>query len=138
MRAIRWASYPQVAATGQARAWLEVQALLSLAPTTLAAYGRALEDYLTFCQRAVLPITEATKATIAAYVDDMTRRPNPRGDAVRYLHSGTGLANATMQQRLTVVRLFYDQLIDDRQRQDERNPVGRGTFTPGRAFAGKR
>jgi len=43
-----------------------------------------------------------------------------------------------MQQRLTVVRLLYDYLIDERIRLDQRNPVGKGKFTPGRAFAGKR
>jgi integrase/recombinase XerD len=68
----------------------------------------------------------------------MTHRSNPKGDTIRYLHRGIGLANATMQQRLTVVRLLYDYLIDERIRQDQRNPVGKGKFTPGRTFAGKR
>jgi integrase/recombinase XerD len=43
-----------------------------------------------------------------------------------------------MQQRLTVVRLLYAYFIDERIRSAEQNPVGRGRFTPGRAFAGKR
>jgi integrase/recombinase XerD len=75
---------------------------------------------------------------VVAYIAEMTQRPNPRGDAVRYLHSGVGLANATMQQRLTVVRLLYGYFIDERIRCAEQNPVGRGRFTPGRAFAGRR
>ncbi len=90
------------------------------------------------CQRTARPFLEATKADIIAYIDDMTHRSNPKGENIRYLHSGVGLANSTMQQRLTVVRLLYDYLIDERLRLDQRNPVGKGKFTPGRAFAGKR
>ena len=40
------------------------------------------------------------------------------------LDSGAGLANATLQLRVTVVRLFYDFLVEERVR--DRNPVGRG------------
>ena len=46
------------------------------------------------------------------------------------LDSGAGLANATLQQRLVPVRLFYDFLIEEGLR--ESNPVGRGRYTPGR------
>jgi integrase len=41
-----------------------------------------------------------------------------------------------MQQRLTVVRLFYDYLVEENLRQD--NPVGRGRYTPGTGFSGTR
>jgi integrase/recombinase XerD len=51
------------------------------------------------------------------------------------LDSGTRLANATLQQRLTAVRLFYDYLIEEGIRQD--HPVGRGRYTPGKGFGGK-
>ena len=138
MESIRWEFYPSVAENQYARSWLEIQSKLGLASNTIRAYGRGANDYLVFCQRSGCPFLEATQADIVAYVDDMTHRPNPKGDHIRYLHSGTGLANATMQQRLTVVRLLYDYLIDERLRSDERNPVGKGKYTPGRAFAGKR
>lgn len=138
MENIRWEFYPSVAENQHARSWLEIQSKLGLASNTIRAYGRGANDYLVFCQRSDRPFLEATQADIVAYVDDMTHRPNPRGDHIRYLHTGTGLANATMQQRLTVVRLLYDYLIDERIRSDERNPVGKGKYTPGRAFAGKR
>jgi len=52
------------------------------------------------------------------------------------LDSGAGLANATLQQRLTAVRLFYDYLIEEGMRTD--NPVGRGRYTPGKGFGGAR
>jgi integrase len=48
------------------------------------------------------------------------------------LDSGSGLANATLQQRLVPVRLFYDFLVEEGVR--ESNPVGRGRYTPGRRF----
>ena len=51
------------------------------------------------------------------------------------IDSGAGLANATMQQRLVPVRLFYDYLIEEGVR--ESNPVGRGRYTPGRRFGGQ-
>src|SRR6266700_2537550 len=138
MDTIRWEFYPQVAENPHARTCLETQMLLGLAQSTIHAYGRGANDYLAFCQRTTRTFIEATKADIVAYIDDMTHQANPRGDNIRYLHSGVGLANSTMQQRLTVVRLLYDYLIDERIRLDQRNPVGKGKFTPGRAFAGKR
>jgi len=53
------------------------------------------------------------------------------------LDSGAGLSNATLQQRLVSVRLFYDFLIEEGLRDS--NPVGRGRYTPGRHFgAGSR
>jgi hypothetical protein len=50
------------------------------------------------------------------------------------IDSGSGLANATIQQRLVPVRLFYDHLMEEGLR--ESNPVGRGRYTPGRKRAG--
>ncbi len=52
------------------------------------------------------------------------------------LDSGAGLSNATMQQRLTAVRLFFDFLIEEGGR--DTNPVGRGRYTAGKGFGGKR
>jgi integrase len=51
------------------------------------------------------------------------------------IDSGAGLANATIQQRLVSVRLFYDFLMEEGLR--ESNPVGRGRYTPGRRQSGQ-
>ena len=59
-----------------------------------------------------------------AYVRDLRERPGRHGANVVALDSGAGLANATLQLRVTVVRLFYDFLVEERVR--DRNPVGRG------------
>src|SRR5207244_3991311 len=69
-------------------------------------------------------------------VRDLASRPNARGSKVVSLDSGAGLANATLHQRLVAVRLFYDYLVEERKRSD--NPVGRGRYTPGKAFGGHR
>lgn len=50
------------------------------------------------------------------------------------IDSGAGLANATIQQRLVPVRLFYDFLMEEGVRAS--NPLGRGRYTPGRQFRG--
>ncbi len=136
MAGVRWDRFPLVDGTPPARTWLQIQADLGLAETTIDAYGRALEDYLRFSERMVFSPDQATRAHIASYVRDLTTRPSQRGAAVRTLDSGARLANATMQQRVTAVRLFYDYLIEEGVRVD--NPVGRGRYTPGKGFGGAR
>jgi integrase/recombinase XerD len=133
---VRWERYPLIHADLLARGWLQIQADLGLASNTIEAYGRALQDYLSFSsQLAVVPET-AGRAHVVAYVRELTTRPSPRGASVRVLDSGAGLANATLQQRLVAVRLFYDHLIEEGVRTD--NPAGRGRYTPGKAFGGTR
>src|SRR5207237_5097794 len=109
---------------------------LGLAPRTIEGYARGLANYFAICDRnGVDPLT-AQRAEIARYVRDLTQRPSRRGPNVVHLDSGVGLANATLQQRLVAVRLFYDYLIEEGRR--ETNPVGRGRYTPGKAFGGSR
>src|SRR5262249_32690813 len=54
----------------------------------------------------------------------------------RVLSSGASLSQATMQQRLTAVRLYFDYLMQEQICSS--NPVGRGRFTPGRMYGGRR
>ncbi len=135
---ISWHHYPHLCQRAPLRSWLELQAKLGLAPRTVIAYGHAADDFVAFCQRTGIVVEVATKADIAAYVEDMRLRPNARSATVRYLHSGVGLANRTMLLRITVTRLLFDYLIEEELRADRVNPVGRGLYTPGRLFAGKR
>lgn len=135
---VRWERYPLVAQSATGRAWLQIQANLGLATNTIEAYGRALQDYLSFSARHGLDgaVERAQREHIAAYVRDLTTRPSPRAANIVVLDSGAGLANATLQQRLTAVRLYYDYLIEEGVRSD--NPVGRGRYTPGKGFGGQR
>jgi site-specific recombinase XerD len=136
MREVRWERYPLLAQQPHARPWLAIQADLGLARNTIEAYGRALEDYLRFSARRDVQPDTAGRSDLAAYVRDLMARPNPRGAKVRVLDSGAGLANATLQQRLSALRLYYDYLVEEGLRPD--NPVGRGRYTPGKAFGGQR
>jgi integrase/recombinase XerD len=133
---VGWERYPAVAACPLARAWLRIQADLGLARNTIEAYGRALQDYLTFGTNAAVAPETAGRAHVAAYVRDLTMRPGRRGTGVRVHDGAAGLANATLQQRLVVVRLFHDYLVEEGVRAD--NPVGRGRYTPGKGFGGVR
>lgn len=136
MSEIRWELYPLVAARERSRAWLQLQSHLQLAPTTLDAYGRSLNDFLAFCQREAIVPETITREQVALYVQDLAHRPNPKGAKVLSIESGRGLSNSTMQQRITVLRLFCDSLVERQLRQD--NPVGRGHYVPGKAFGGAR
>ena len=108
MSDVSWERFPAIAACIPAQKWVQLQSDFGRAPHTVEAYTRAMEDYLSFCSRQVVHAETAKREDIARYVHDLSARPNPRGIAMRVLDSGVGLANATMQQRLTVVRLFYD------------------------------
>ncbi len=136
MDEIRWEMYPLVAASERSRAWLQLQRYLQLAPKTIDAYGRSLNDFLDFCHRTGVIPEEITREQVTLYVHDLAHRPNPKGANVLSLENGRGLSNSTMQQRITVLRLFCDSLVEHHLRQD--NPVGRGHYVPGKAFGGVR
>jgi integrase/recombinase XerD len=125
----RW---PELASCPLAGRWLVLQADLGRSPRTVDAYARALVDYLRFCERRGLEAAVVGRGEIAAYVSDLRERPGRRGANVVAIDSGAGLANATLQLRITVVRLFYDFLVEEGVR--DRNPVRRGRHgsTPGR------
>lgn len=135
MAEVRWERYPHIGQTIHARAWLQIQANLGLAPNTIDAYARALEQYLELCTRSEIVAEVATKEHVSWYVHDLMSRPNPRGEKIAVLDSGVGLANATLHQRLTAIRLWYDYLVEEGIRAD--NPVGRGRYTPGKIVYGK-
>jgi len=130
---IMWERYPCLSSYLHTRTWLTIQCQLQLAQNTIEAYARALEDYLRFCKHEQIEISQANRADIAHYVHHLSHLPRPDHHAGQPAH---GLANATIQQRLTAVRLYYDYLIEEGLR--ERNPVGRGRYTPGNAFGGQR
>lgn len=136
MMEVRWDRYPRVAKVEATRTWLQIQANLGLAGNTIEAYGRALDDYLAFSAHSGTDIVTANREHISKYVRDLSLRRNPKKPRVVVIDSAAGLANATLQQRLTAVRLFYDHLMEEGLRAN--NPVGRGRYTPGKGFAGIR
>lgn len=131
---IRWNLYPRVAAYHHARSWIDIQRKLLRAAKTVDAYARGLDDYLRLCAERNLQIEQATKSQIASYVEDMATRVHRTRTGRETIKAG--LANRTILQRLTAVRLFYDYLMDTGVR--DTNPVGRGRYTPGTGFYGFR
>ncbi len=126
--------WPVLGRHDQAAGWLRIWTDLGRAPRTIDAYARGLAEYLELCEReSVGPVT-ANRAHVAVFVRELTARPSRRGPNVVSIDSGSGLSNATIQQRLVPVRLFYDHLIEEGLRDS--NPVGRGKYTPGRRFGG--
>jgi integrase/recombinase XerD len=136
MSKVHWELYPLVEASALPRAWLQLQSHLQLAPNTVDAYGRCLNDFLAFCQRSGIVPEAITREQVALYVHDLAHRPNPKGAKLLSIERGRGLSNATLQQRITVLRLFCDSLVEQQFRQD--NPVGRGHYVAGKAFGGVR
>src|SRR6266566_3332377 len=122
--------WPVLGRHEQAAVWLGIWTDLGRAPRTIDAYARGLSEYLLVCEREGIDPVTANRANVAAYVRELTSRPHHRGVNVVTIDSGAGLANATIQQRLVPVRLFYDFLMEEGLR--ESNPVGRGRYTPGR------
>lgn len=121
---VLWTRYPLLASHDHGRRWLQFTANPGRAPNTIDAYGRAVEDHLRFCALIAADPLTVRPDEVAAWIGDMLERPNPRAANVVHLDSGAGLANATIQQRLVAVQLFYDFLVEDGLR--ERNPVRRG------------
>lgn len=126
--------WPVLARHEVAAGWLQVWTDLGRAPRTIDAYARGLAEYLVTCEREGNDPLTANRADIAGFVRELTERPSRRGVNVVSIDSGSGLANATIQQRIVPVRLFYDFLIVEGLR--ESNPVGRGRYTPGRRRGG--
>jgi integrase/recombinase XerD len=127
--------WPVLGRHARASEWLRLWADLGRAPRTIDAYARGLAEFLHACERDGVDPLVANRAQIAGFVRELTSRPGRRGGNVVVLDSGVGLANATLQQRLVAVRLFYDFLVEEGLR--ESNPVGRGRYTLGRQAGGQ-
>jgi hypothetical protein len=102
---IRWDRCPLVASDAHAYAWLLLQSHRGLSSNTLDAYSRALERYLAFLQLARVASVSATRADVGLYL--------------AALQAGEGaLANATIQQLLTLGRLFHGYLMEEGTRSN--------------------
>jgi integrase/recombinase XerD len=128
--------WPVLGRHARASEWLRVWADLGRAPRTIDAYARGLAEYLQVCERDGVDPVSATRAHVAGFVGHLRARPSRLGENVVALDSGVGLSNATLQQRLVAVRLFYDFLIEEGVR--ESNPVGRGRYTPRGGMAARK
>jgi site-specific recombinase XerD len=92
--------------------WLHLLFCLGRAPATITAYRRCLAHYLTYCGASRVAPEGATLENVSLYV--RTLLPG----------SATSIANSSLHQRLTAIRLWYDHLVY--QGICEKNPVLRG------------
>lgn len=132
----RWHLFPLSSRHAQAKEWLDIQHLLGLAPNTVEAYGRGLEQFLQWCEHNGVAAVSATRPNIANYVGHLRDVPGARSSKQDATQSVFGLSNATLQQRLTAIRLFFDYLVEEGIRSH--NPVGRGRFVQNQGFGPKR
>jgi integrase/recombinase XerD len=100
--------------------WLTLQSNLGRAPNTIAAYSFALRDYQQFCSDQNTCVDIASREQVSQYVRNLLDRRVSKSKGI----SSSLFANATIRQRITVVRLFYDYLIEEGLRTT--NPVRRG------------
>jgi integrase/recombinase XerD len=122
----RW---PALGTVSDALAWLSMRANLGQAPRTLDAYARGLAEYLAFSEASGIDPLAARREHIALFIRHLTDRPLQRASTEAGQVGAQRLANATVQQRLTAVRLFYDYLVEGNLR--DTNPVGRGRYGHG-------
>lgn len=93
--------------------WLKILNDLGRAPATILAYRRALVHYLTYCENGNIRPEYAHFEDIAGYI-----RPQLPG-------MESPVASATLQLRISAIRLWYDFLLYQDIR--ENNPVPRST-----------
>jgi site-specific recombinase XerD len=104
---IRWDCCPLTAVDLHGRSWLTLQSHRGLARNTLDAYARALERYLAFLAQQQLSCISTSRIDIALYLSSV--------------QAVGRLSNATIQQLLTVVRLFHAYLVEEGLRSN--NPA---------------
>ena len=114
-----WSHYPLAAAEPHGRSWLALLGNLGRSSATVDAYGRSLDQYLSFCRDIHVDAPGATLEHVSLFV----RHLSGETDAVP---ARLRVSNATLQQRITAVRLWYDHLIYQGIR--ELNPVPRGQY----------
>jgi site-specific recombinase XerD len=79
---------------------LTFQSHRGLAKNTLDAYSQGLEVFLRFLSQQQLSVLAVTRVHIGTYLASLQN------------HNGY-LSNATVQQRLTILRLFYTYLVEE-------------------------
>lgn len=115
--AVRWDRIATLAEHPDGRAWLTFQAYRGLAENTLEAYGRNLDRYLRFLASLGKDAGEIRQDLVAAYLHDLKGGASSAGDDAIFR------ANATIQQHLAALRLFYDYMVEEER--CARNPFRR-------------
>jgi integrase/recombinase XerD len=130
-----WHRYPLSSVHTDAKRWIQSCVMLGLASNTILAYARGIEGFLSFCQSRTIDLRRASREVITQYVHHLRTQPRSGRANVICIDSGALLSNATLQQRLTAVRLFFEFLLEDELIKV--NPVGRGRYTLSKRFGAR-
>jgi integrase/recombinase XerD len=131
-----WERYPLIASNSCARRWIQSCVMLGLARNTIGAYMYAIEGFLRFALSHSVDLRSVSRETIAQYVGELRTQPRRSNANVVRIDSGGFLSNATLQQRLTAVRLLFEFLVDEGLVRT--NPVSRGRYTASSRFGARR
>jgi site-specific recombinase XerD len=101
--------YRHLASAVPARQWLTMREQFGLTANTLDAHARAIDCYFSFLTSRESTCETSTQGDVAAWINQLRSR---------------GLANATLIQRVTALRLFFEYLVEEALRPG--NPVSRG------------
>ncbi|WP_395398157.1 site-specific integrase [Novosphingobium sp. BL-8A] len=97
--------------------WLELLGNLGRAPATLDAYARGVSHFLSYCEVVGVAASTATLPDLAHYIRSLSE-------------GAERIANASLHQRLSAIRLWYDHLIYQGLRSN--NPLPRGHLSVAR------
>lgn len=120
--------YPHLTGEPQALSWLGTVRDLGAARNTILAYASALNTFLGWCARESLTSLTVRRPEVARYINTLGETPRPNGRV--------GFANKTLQLHATVLRLYFDYLVQEEARIT--SPIRRGVFRPGRDWTRER
>src|SRR5688572_2565683 len=91
MQVIRWELNPAVAGNQYARGLHDYLVFIDRRSESYLSHAASINSSITFTPTPT-PSTrpawiEATRTDIVIFIEDLTYRPNPRGDSIRYLRS---------------------------------------------------
>ncbi|WP_324680727.1 site-specific integrase [Hymenobacter sp. GOD-10R] len=113
--------------------WLHLNDLAGLTHSTQFKYAWGLADYLKFCQKLQVDHLGATQEHTSLYRKALQQRTWCKGHVV---HSG--LAKATMRQRMSILKLYYTYLKEEGMRDTiplrTRNPWSHNHNAQGNSF----
>lgn len=115
-----WDKFPHVRDYAPARRFL-TRWSANRDPKTIEAYARGQNLWLAHCARWGVDPAAATDDDVALWIITMKKQ----GQVVS-LETGSAVSAATVKQRLTAVRLLYDDLV--RKGKVTLHPVPRGVF----------
>jgi integrase/recombinase XerD len=90
--------YRHLASAVHARQWLIMREQIGLSPNTLDAYARAIDSYYFFLESHEHTCETSNQRDVASWISELRAR---------------GLANATLIQRVTALRLFFEYLVEE-------------------------